>query len=71
MTKNDRIAVLINSPRSLEAFKRTGMLPNELAPINVGEIANLLREREKTNDIPKALIELRVEAAEKNRRHKF
>lgn len=47
------------------------MLPNELAPINVGEIANLLREREKTNDIPKALIELRVEAAEKNRRHKF
>ena len=44
---------MINSPRSLEAFKRTGVLMHELGPIDVAGIEAMLKEREKTNEIPK------------------
>ena len=44
---------------------------HELGPVDVAEIETLLKEREKSNEIPKALLELRVDAAEKNRRHKY
>lgn len=51
-----RLEFLINSPRSLEAFKRTGILMHELGPVDVAGIEAMLREREKTQDIPKQLI---------------
>ncbi len=44
---------------------------HELGPVDVGKIEALLKEREKTNDIPKQLLQLRIDAAEKNRRNKF
>jgi hypothetical protein len=40
----------------LEAFKRTGVLMHELGPVDVAEIETLLKEREKSNEIPKALL---------------
>jgi hypothetical protein len=43
----------------------------ELGPVDVADIEALLKEREKSNDIPKVLIQLRVDAAEKNRRQKY
>ena len=44
---------------------------HELGPVDVVAIEALLKEREKSNEVPKALLILRVDAAEKNRRHKF
>jgi len=32
------IAALINSPRSLEAFKRTGITPQELEPVDQAKL---------------------------------
>ncbi len=43
----------------------------ELGPVDVTAIEALLKEREKSNEVPKALLQLRVDAAEKNRHHKF
>ena len=33
--RKQSIAKMINSPRSLEAFKRTGITPEELEPVNI------------------------------------
>ncbi len=71
MKQGARLQDLIDSPRSIEAFKRTGILVSELSIVDVATIEALLKEREKSVDIPKALLQLRVDAAEKNRRHKY
>ena len=44
---------------------------HELGPVDVAGIEAMLREREKTQEVPKQLLQLRVEAAEKNRRQKY
>ena len=48
-----RLDLMINSPRTLEAFKRTGVLMHELGTIDVAGIEAMLREREKTQEVPK------------------
>lgn len=40
----------------MEAFKRTGILMHELGPVDVVAIEALLKEREKSNEVPKALL---------------
>ena len=54
---------VINSPRSLEAFKITGIDPSELNAVDEKAIAKQMRDREKGWPVPPELIKVRVDAA--------
>ena len=62
---------LINSPRTLEACKRQGIELNELDPVSWENVKEMLAEREKKKNIPKELIQIRLEFYEKKRRQKI
>mgnify|MGYP000468476824 CR=1 FL=1 len=61
----------INSPRSLQAFKNTGLEPEELNPVDEKAIAQKIRDREKGRPVPPELIQARIDAAQQNRLNKL
>ena len=46
LPKGKTVAEIINSPRSLEAFKKSGIFPNDLMPVDFSAIASKLKERD-------------------------
>ena len=66
-----RVQDLVDSPRSLEAFNKTGILPSELNLVDVARIEARLKERDKISEVPKQILQLRIDAAERNRRNKL
>ena len=52
---------LINSPRSIEAMKNLGIHGKELDPASREKIISMLCKREKTQNPPDVLINLRIE----------
>ena len=62
---------VIDSPRSLEAFKRAGVFAQELDPVDVAGLESALKRRFGTNAANKDLLFLRIEHANKNRHSKF
>ena len=67
----DPLSRLINSPRSLLAFQRSGITVTELEPVNVEAIEQKLRARDLVKAVPKELVQLRVDMANKNRYNKL
>ncbi len=59
------IAELINSPRSVEAFKRCGVLPFELEPIGLEEIERRALTRNNGKPLSVHQLNLRVECAKR------
>lgn len=61
----------INSPRSLEAFKRSGIEPRELDPITQSSIVEMLKSREQGKRVPKEIVKLRMENMDRRRYNKL
>ena len=51
---------MIKSPRSLEAFKRAGVLPEELDPVNKRTLAEALKKKYPNAGVSKDLLSLRL-----------
>lgn len=56
-------AKVIKSPRSLEAFKRVGVLPEELDPVNKRTLAEALKKKYPQAGVSKELLQLRLSYA--------
>jgi len=65
------VGLLINSPRSLEAFKRTGILPEELDPVNHAQLREAIASRNPTRTVNRDVFELRLLYANKARHKKL
>jgi len=61
----------INSPRSLEAFRRAGIEPKELDPVNKKALASMLKARENGKSPPNEILNIRFEFADDKRRKKL
>ena len=64
-------ALYFNSPRSLEAFNRTGIAPTELNPVNRDKLIAALTDREHGKRVPMEIIKIRIHAAEMKREKKL
>ena len=64
-------AKVIDSPRSLEAFRRAGIYARELDPVDVAGLERSLKARFGAGSVNHDLLYLRIEHANKNRRSKF
>lgn len=58
-----KLEIVIDSPRSLQAFHLTGIAPSELNPPSYKSIYYMLSKREKGQPVPKELVNARLEAA--------
>ena len=65
MIKN--IEELLNSPRSIEAMKTLGITKQDLQMVSRKDIHAYYVAREKSHDIPKALVDLRYDTLNKRR----
>jgi hypothetical protein len=66
------IRQLINSPRTMEAFRRQGVQPEDLDPVTEDMIRRRIAERDKSKrTIPPVLIEMRLKHYEERRRDLF
>jgi hypothetical protein len=66
------IRALLNSPRTMEAFRRQGVQPEDLDPVTEDQIRRRIAERDKSKRaIPPVLIELRLKHYEDRRRELF
>jgi hypothetical protein len=66
------IRQLINSPRTMEAFRRQGVQPEDLEPVTEDMIRRRIAERDKSKrTIPPVLIEMRLKHYEERRRDLF
>lgn len=61
----------INSPRSLEAFKRLGILFEELAPIDNAKLKEAIRLKDPQMGNNKDIFDLRLLYANKARKKKL
>jgi hypothetical protein len=59
---------LLNSPRTLEAFRRQGIDPADLDPIQEDIIRAQIAERERKRNVPKVLIDIRLQHYEDKRK---
>jgi len=66
-----RLASKISSPRSLEAFRRTGVTFKELEPLNVEAMKEMLAMRSPTRQVNPDVLNLRIEYANKARHQKM
>ena len=57
----------LNSPRTIEAMKTLGIQINDLLPISRRDIYNYFVKREKSREIPQALIDLRYNTLNERR----
>ena len=64
-------AKIIDSPRSLEAFKRAGIYARELDPVDINSLESALKRRFGTQAVNQDILFLRLEHANKNRQVKF
>lgn len=65
------IAALINSPRSLEAFRRTGIKPEELEPLDLIKLNEKIAQKNPSRIVNKDVFNLRVVYANKARQKKL
>lgn len=65
------LAALINSPRSLEAFKRTGITPKELERVDQAKLREAIQAKTHTMQASKDVFELRLLYANKARQKKL
>jgi len=61
---------VVNSPRSLEAFKRTGILFEELAPVDHAQLKEAIRLKDPQRGGNKDIFDLRLLYANKQRKKK-
>ena len=54
---------IIDSPRSLEAMVNLGVLATDLDKVSKQDILQKLRERERSDNIPMELVDVRYDAA--------
>lgn len=52
---------LINSPRTIESFKRLGVEITDLDPMAEWQVKEMLMQRDRKRDIPQVLINMRME----------
>ena len=62
---------MINSPRSLEAFKRTGITPQELEPIDIAKLKEDVANKNPSRQVNKDVFDLRLLYANKARQKKL
>jgi hypothetical protein len=62
---------LINSPRSLEAFRRTGIKPEELERLDLAKLREKIAQRNPSHIVNKDVLDLRVVYANKARHKKL
>lgn len=59
---------LLNSPRTLEACRRQGIDPADLDPVQEDEVRRQIAERERKRNVPKVLIDIRMQHYEEKRK---
>ena len=64
-------ARIINSPRSLEAFRRVGIKARELDPVNIQDLETELKQKFGSKKADNKLLVMRIEHLNKNRHSKF
>ena len=62
---------MLNSPRSLEACKRQGIDPAELDPVGESEIRQMIMKREKKQNVPQIIVDIRRQRVEEKRKEKI
>jgi hypothetical protein len=67
LTKDTPVATLINSPRSMDAFNRSGIQPHELDPIDLAEVEKRAMARNNGEKMSKDVLNLRLEHADRQR----
>jgi hypothetical protein len=65
------IKALLNSPRSLEACRRQGIDPADLDPVTEDQVRQMIEQRERKKNVPKVLIEIRMNHYEEKRKDKI
>lgn len=61
---------IINSPRTLEAMEALGITGKELDTVTYESIREELMKRERKQNIPKIIVDLRYDNAQKKREDK-
>jgi hypothetical protein len=69
-TKGISYADILNSPRTLEAMESLGILGKELDDIKYETIRDELMKRERKQNIPKIIVDLRYDNVQKKREDK-
>ena len=62
---------MLNSPRSLEACKRQGIDPAELDQVGESEIRQMIMKREKKQNVPQIIVDIRRQRVEEKRKEKI
>jgi len=58
---------MLFTPRSAEAFIRTGIRQPELEPVTEPQVIKLLKDRDKSKTVAPELIKIRMDRAEDTR----
>jgi hypothetical protein len=69
--RNQSLSIFINSPRSLEAFKRTGITPEELEPVNITLLKEQIAYKSPSRQVNPDIFKLRLMYANKARHKKL
>ena len=62
---------MMNSPRSLEACRRQGIDASDLDRITEEKVREMIALRERKKNVPKVLVEIRIQYYEEKRKAKL
>lgn len=63
--------LMLFTPRSAEAFVRSGILQHELEAVTETQVIKLIKERDKSKTVAPELIKIRMDRADDTRQRKI